>query len=49
VTESAAWLLFCNPLVAIMAGDRVYDGERGFVVESVGEWGSHTECVMKKR
>ena len=48
VTESAAWLLFCNPPFPILAGDRVYDGERTFAVESVGEWGSHTECVMKK-
>ncbi len=48
VTESAAWLLFCNPPVPILAGDRVYDGGRTFMVESVGEWGSHTECVMKK-
>lgn len=48
ISESAAWLLFCNPPAAILAGDRVYDGERTFAVETVGEWGSHTECVMKK-
>ena len=49
ITDSAAWLLFCNPPAPILAGDRVYDGGRAFSVESVGEWGSHTECVMKKR
>jgi hypothetical protein len=48
VSDHAAYLLFCNPAVPILAGDRVYDGERVFAVESVGEWGSHTECVMKK-
>lgn len=48
VSESAAWQMFCNPPVTILAGDRVYDGDRIFTVESAGEWGSHTECVMKK-
>jgi len=47
VSGCAAWVMFCNPPAPILAGDRVYDGGRTFVVEAAGEWGSHTECIMK--
>jgi len=47
-TENAVWLMFCNPPITISEGDRVSDGTRTFIVDAVGEWGSHTECVMRK-
>lgn len=47
-TENAVWIMFCNPPKSIKEGDRVSDGTRTFLVDAVGEWGSHTECVMKK-
>ena len=47
-TENALWIMFCNPPQAIREGDRVSDGTRTFIVNAVGEWGSHTECVMRK-
>jgi hypothetical protein len=48
-TDSAAWIMFCAPPVPILAGDRVYDDiGRMFTVEAAGDWGSHTECVMKR-
>ncbi len=47
-TESTVWLMYCVPTMSIMEGDRVFDGMRTFIVDAVGEWGSHTECVMKK-
>lgn len=48
ITDHAAYLMICKPPVPILAGDGVYDGEQAYAVESVGEWGSHTECVMKR-
>lgn len=47
MTDDAVWMMFCNPPRPIRAGDRVCDGDRVFVVEAVGDWGSHVECVMK--
>ncbi len=47
-TESTVWLMFCVPPKSIMEGDKVSDGIRTFIVDAVGEWGSHTECIMKK-
>ena len=47
-TEKTVWLMFCNPPLVIKEGDRVSDGTRTFIVDAVGEWGSHTECVMRK-
>ncbi len=45
----AVWLMFCNPSVTIKTGDRVTDDKgREFIVDAVGDWGSHVECVMKK-
>jgi hypothetical protein len=48
MSDSALWIMYCVPETPIETGDRVYDGERVFRVEAVGDWGSHTECVMKK-
>ncbi len=47
-TENAMWIMFCIPPETINEGDRVSDGARTFIVDAVGDWGSHTECVMKK-
>ena len=47
-TESSVWMMYCVPSAPILEGDRVSDGSRTFTVEAVGEWGSHTECVMRK-
>ena len=47
-SESSLWIMFCNPAQTIQEGDRVSNGTRTFVVDAVGEWGSHTECVMRK-
>jgi hypothetical protein len=47
-SDNAVWTMFANPPVKILDGDRVSDGERNFIVEAVGEWGSHTECIMRK-
>jgi hypothetical protein len=49
VSDSAAWVMYCIPPATVLAGDRVYAGAEEFEVEAVGEWGSHTECVMKKK
>ena len=48
ISENALWIMFCNPPRTIRGGDRVSDGTRTFIVDAVGEWGSHTECVMRK-
>ncbi len=48
VSDCALWMMYCVPDAPILRGDRVYDGARVFEVQSVGEWGSHTECVMKE-
>ena len=47
-TENRVWKMFCNPPQTIMEGDRVSEGSRIFIVDAVGEWGSHTECIMRK-
>ena len=47
-TENRVWIMFCNPPQTIMEGDRVSEGSRIFIVDAVGEWGSHTECIMRK-
>ncbi|MBN1292545.1 MAG: hypothetical protein JXB48_11960 [Candidatus Latescibacteria bacterium] len=49
VSDNTVWVMYCDPVEAIKAGDLVYDGSRVFVVDGVGEWGSHTECVMRIR
>jgi len=49
VTDNAVWIMYCRPAAPIRPGDRVYDGSRTFIVDAVGEWGSHTECVMRIR
>jgi len=46
--DNAVWMMYCLPPEPVRAGDRVLDGDRTFMVEAVGEWGSHTECVMKR-
>ncbi len=46
VSDTAVWIMYCVPAAAILAGDRVYDGARVFMVDASGDWGSHTECVM---
>lgn len=47
--DNAVWVMYCVPPSAVLPGDRVYDGERVFAVESAADWGSHTECVMRER
>ncbi|MFC1573726.1 hypothetical protein ACFL30_00920 [Candidatus Latescibacterota bacterium] len=47
VSDNREWIMFCNPPVDIQTGDRVSDGSRTFVVEAIGDWGSHTECMIK--
>ena len=47
-SENTVWIMFCNPPQTIQDGDIVSDGTRTFVVDAVGEWGSHTECIMRK-
>ena len=47
-SESNVWIMFCNPPESIQEGDRVSDGTRTFIVDAVGEWGNHTECIMRK-
>ena len=48
-SENAAWLMFCIPPAPLREGDIVTDGDRSFIVDSVGDWGSHVECAMRKR
>ncbi|MFC1538725.1 hypothetical protein ACFL6H_04815 [Candidatus Latescibacterota bacterium] len=47
-SRKTLWIMYCIPPQAILEGDRVSDGTRSFIVDAVGDWGSHTECVMKK-
>ena len=46
--DNALWVMYCKPANPIRAGDRITDGTRTFVVDAAGEWGSHTECVLRK-
>jgi len=46
--DATVWMMYCDPPAPILSGDRVSDGERGFVVQAVADWGSHTECVMER-
>jgi len=47
VSDNAVWIMYCNPPEPLAQGDRVSDGSRTFVIDEVGEWGSHAECVMR--
>jgi len=47
-SDSAEWMMFAGPDVKLLEGDNVTDGERNFVIEAVGDWGSHIEYVMRK-
>jgi len=46
--DATVWVMYCAPPAPILSGDRVSDGTRGFVVQAVADWGSHTECVMER-
>ncbi len=46
-SDNTVWTMFCIPSQPIQTSDRVFDGTRTFVVDGVGDWGSHTECVMR--
>jgi hypothetical protein len=48
ISDNAVWIMYCNPAETILCGDRVSDGTSSFLVEAVGDWGSHVECVMRK-
>ncbi len=48
VSDNTAWLMFCLPPEPLREGDMVSDGERTFIIDSVGDWGSHVECTMRK-
>ena len=45
-SDNTVWAMFCVPPAEIRAGDSVSDGSRNFIVEGVGDWGTHCECVM---
>ena len=47
-SDSAVWIMYCNPPAAIQAGDRVTDGVRTFSVYAVVNWGNHKEYMMRK-
>ncbi len=47
-SEKTVWIMYCIPPQPILEGDRVADGARTFTVDAVCDWGSHTECVMRK-
>ncbi len=47
-SDNTVWIMYCAPPAQILTGDRVSDGTRTFVIDAVGEWGSHSECVMRK-
>src|SRR3989339_905123 len=47
-SDKGGWLMFSEPPVKILEGDHISDGERNFIVEAVGDWGDHVECVMRK-
>ena len=47
-SDNTVWVMYCKPPKSIQEGDRVSDGTRTFVVDAAGEWGSHTECLMRK-
>ena len=48
-SENTLWIMYCIPPQPIIEGDKVSDGTRTFIVDAVGDWGSHTECVMRKQ
>jgi hypothetical protein len=47
IADNTEWRMFCNPPEPILSGDRISDGARIFFIDAVGDWGSHTECVMR--
>jgi hypothetical protein len=47
-SDKTVWLMFSAPPVPLRAGDIVSDGDRTFIIDSVGDWGSHTECIMRQ-
>ena len=48
IDDNMVWIMFCKPPVPILAGDRISDGTKTFIIDAIGEWGSHTECIMRK-
>ena len=49
LTDNSVWTMFCNPPVPVLAGDEVTDGTRTFIIDAAGEWGSHLECMMRRK
>ncbi|MDP2984118.1 MAG: hypothetical protein Q8O92_12415 [Candidatus Latescibacter sp.] len=49
LSDKSVWVMYCLPPQAIREGDRVSDGTREFTVDVVGDWGSHVECVMRRK
>jgi hypothetical protein len=47
VSDNVVWLMFCQPPVPLREGDLVIDTGLTFVIDSVGDWGTHTECIMR--
>ena len=47
-SDNTVWIMYCNPPAAIQTGDRVTDGARIFTVDGAADWGSHTECTMRR-
>lgn len=48
VSDNVVWLMFCQPPAPLREGDMVIDSGRTFVIDSAGDWGTHTECIMRK-
>jgi hypothetical protein len=49
LSDKSVWIMYCVPPAPISEGDRVTDRMREFFVEAVGDWGSHVECVMRRK
>ena len=46
-SDHRAWTMYCQPPVPLKAGDIVGDGDETFVIDAVGDWGSHVECTLR--
>jgi len=46
-SDNTVWIMYAEPPVPIIAGDRVTDGARTYSVDETAVWGTHVECYMK--
>jgi len=49
VDDDSAWTMFCKPEAELFAGDIIDDGSNIYTVDAVGDWGSHVECVLRRK